>query len=105
MITELHSKVIQLLLSCPADSSCDALEIYITYNPAKAKLWEDNILKAYDNSYNYYRMAYLLGPLPYPTHFFQQIPQQLHHFKWIALYIIGKFFRPRFTLSRDHHKE
>jgi hypothetical protein len=69
------------------------------HNATTAKLWEDNILRACDGNYNYYRMAYLLRPVPYPMRAFEKLPEDLHHLKWYALYLTGKFIMPSFRLS------
>jgi hypothetical protein len=103
-VNKLQTYTLEYLLSFELnDQICDVLEVFFTLNEAAiTEAVTTCILAKVLNSPNYYRMAYLLSPRPYPSSFNANLElTELKHYKWAVLFIIGKYQPPSFqAISR-----
>lgn len=100
----LQALTLEYLLSLELDDRlCDVLEVFFTLNEsAITEAVTACVLAKTINTPNYFRMVYLLSPRPYPVNLSINFKlTELKHYKWAALYIIGKFQPPSFkAISR-----
>lgn len=61
----------------------------------------NKVLRDMENNINCYRLAYLFSPQPYPSLLLTIPLSKLKHYKWKALYILGKIKKHLFVAARS----